>query len=82
AEAIKSGARALAVIDFASGLALLAEEQSYCRPQVDGSNMFAIEGGRHPVVEQALRLQAGGPFVANHCDQCVLAQKGRLAAHI
>ncbi|WP_163881517.1 DNA mismatch repair protein MutS [Rhizobium laguerreae] len=68
AEAIKSGARALAVIDVAAGLALLAEEQAYCRPQVDGSKMFAIEGGRHPVVEQALRRQAGGPFVANHCD--------------
>ncbi|MGO8477618.1 hypothetical protein ACC739_37470, partial [Rhizobium ruizarguesonis] len=37
AEAIKSGARALAVIDVAAGLALLAEEQAYCRPQVDSS---------------------------------------------
>jgi len=68
AEAIKAGARALSVIDVAAGLALLAEEQAYCRPAVDGSRMFAIEGGRHPVVEQALRRQAGGPFVANNCD--------------
>jgi len=68
AEAIKAGARALAVIDVAAGLALLAEEQAYCRPQVDGSTMFAIEGGRHPVVEQALRRQSSGPFVANNCD--------------
>jgi DNA mismatch repair protein MutS len=68
AEAIKGGARALSVIDVAAGLALLAEEQAYCRPAVDGSRMFAIEGGRHPVVEQALRRQAGGPFVANNCD--------------
>ena len=68
AEAIKAGARALSVIDVAAGLALLAEEQAYCRPVVDGSRMFAIEGGRHPVVEQALRRQAGGPFVANNCD--------------
>jgi DNA mismatch repair protein MutS len=68
AEAIKAGARALAVIDVAAGLALLAEEQAYCRPQVDGSMMFAIEGGRHPVVEQALRRQSSGPFVANNCD--------------
>jgi DNA mismatch repair protein MutS len=68
AEAIKSGARALAVIDVASGLALLGEEQAYCRPGVDGSKMFAIEGGRHPVVEQALRRQSSGPFVANNCD--------------
>jgi DNA mismatch repair protein MutS len=68
AEAIKAGARALSVIDVAAGLTLLAEEQAYCRPVVDGSRMFAIEGGRHPVVEQALRRQAGGPFVANNCD--------------
>ncbi|QWW68160.1 DNA mismatch repair protein MutS [Rhizobium sp. WYJ-E13] len=68
AEAIKAGARALAVIDVAAGLALLAEEQAYCRPLVDGSKMFAIEGGRHPVVEQALRRQSIGPFVANNCD--------------
>lgn len=68
AEAIKAGARALSVIDVAAGLALLAEEQAYCRPAVDASRMFAIEGGRHPVVEQALRRQAGGPFVANNCD--------------
>ncbi|NLR98764.1 DNA mismatch repair protein MutS [Rhizobium sp. P38BS-XIX] len=68
AEAIKAGARALSVIDVAAGLALLAEEQAYCRPVVDDSRMFAIEGGRHPVVEQALRRQAGGPFVANNCD--------------
>ncbi|AYG65038.1 MULTISPECIES: DNA mismatch repair protein MutS [unclassified Rhizobium] len=68
AEAIKAGARALSVIDVAAGLALLAEEQAYCRPLVDASRMFAIEGGRHPVVEQALRRQASGPFVANNCD--------------
>jgi DNA mismatch repair protein MutS len=35
------------------------------RPQVDAGIDFAIEGGRHPVVEQAL---ADGPFVANDCD--------------
>ncbi|CCM74159.1 DNA mismatch repair protein mutS [Rhizobium mesoamericanum STM3625] len=68
AEAIKAGARALAVIDVAAGLALLADEQAYCRPLVDHSKIFAIEGGRHPVVEQALRRQSSGPFVANNCD--------------
>ena len=30
----------------------------YSRPLVDGSLAFAIEGGRHPVVEQALRRAA------------------------
>jgi DNA mismatch repair protein MutS len=68
AEAIKSGARALAVIDVAAGLAMLAEEWDYRRPAVDDSRMFSIEGGRHPVVEQALRRQSIGPFIANDCD--------------
>nr|WP_165215897.1 DNA mismatch repair protein MutS [Allorhizobium pseudoryzae] len=68
ADAIKAGARALAVIDVAAGLALLAEEWNYCRPDVDGSRQFSIEGGRHPVVEQALRRQSSGTFIANDCD--------------
>ncbi|MGC4392088.1 DNA mismatch repair protein MutS [Agrobacterium sp. M50-1] len=68
AEAIKAGAVALAVIDVASSLAYLATEQAYCRPIVDASMTFAIRGGRHPVVEQALRRQSAGPFIANNCD--------------
>ena len=68
AEAIKKGARAIAVIDVVAALAILAEEWSYRRPTVDASRMFAIEGGRHPVVEQALRRQSEGPFIANDCD--------------
>lgn len=68
ADAIKAGARALSVIDVAAGLALLAEEWNYCRPDVDGSRQFCIEGGRHPVVEQALRRQSSGSFIANDCD--------------
>ncbi len=68
AEAIKSAALALAVVDVSAGLATLAEEQAYCRPLVDQSKMFAIDGGRHPVVEQALRRESGTAFVANACD--------------
>ncbi|RKF35368.1 DNA mismatch repair protein MutS [Agrobacterium deltaense] len=68
AEAVKAGALALAVIDVASSLAYLATEQVYCRPIVDASMTFAIKGGRHPVVEQALRRQSAGPFIANNCD--------------
>lgn len=68
AEPIKAGARALSIIDVAGGLAMLAEEWNYRRPIVDDSRMFAIEGGRHPVVEQALRRQSSGPFIANECD--------------
>ncbi|NVP54795.1 DNA mismatch repair protein MutS [Mycoplana rhizolycopersici] len=76
ADSIKAAARALSVIDVSQGLAVLAEEQGYCRPVVDRSKMFAIVGGRHPVVEQALRKQAGNAFVANSCDLSPIAGKG------
>jgi DNA mismatch repair protein MutS len=58
---------ALSEIDVAAALAELAVKGNWTRPLVDGSLSFEIEGGRHPVVEAALR-QAGEPFVANDCD--------------
>src|SRR3984885_10335385 len=65
--AIKAAADALAVIDVVAALAALAAERDYVRPEVDDSVAFAISGGRHPVVEQALTASAG-PFIANDCD--------------
>jgi len=65
--AIKEAAAALAALDVATALAALAVERDYVRPEVDRSLAFAISGGRHPVVEQAL-VAGGGPFVANDCD--------------
>jgi DNA mismatch repair protein MutS len=65
--AIRDSARALAEIDVASALAELAASENYVRPKVDLSLAFRIEGGRHPVVEQALRSE-GQSFVANDCD--------------
>jgi DNA mismatch repair protein MutS len=64
---IKDAAEALAALDVATGLAQLAAERGYTRPEVDDTLDFIIEGGRHPVVEQALAAD-GGPFVANDCD--------------
>jgi DNA mismatch repair protein MutS len=65
--AIMECAAALAALDVASALAALAAERDYARPQIDDSIAFAIEGGRHPVVEQALSRD-GTPFVANDSD--------------
>jgi len=60
-------ARALAEFDLAAALADLARSENWCRPRIDASRAFEITGGRHPVVEAALR-RAGQPFVANDCD--------------
>jgi len=61
---IKAAAEALALLDVASALAVLAAERSYVRPEIDRSLDFIIEGGRHAVVEQAI----SDPFIANDCD--------------
>jgi Mismatch repair ATPase (MutS family) len=60
-------AQALAELDLGAALADLAQAENWCRPRVDDSRSFAITGGRHPVVEQALRAN-GDSFVANDCD--------------
>jgi DNA mismatch repair protein MutS len=61
---IKVAAEALAILDVASALAVLAVERTFVRPEIDRSLDFQIEGGRHAVVEQAI----SEPFVANDCD--------------
>ena len=65
---IAQAARGLAEVDLAIALADLARSENWCRPRVDQSRTLKIEGGRHPVVERALRAQGGVPFIANDCD--------------
>jgi DNA mismatch repair protein MutS len=65
---IGAAARALAEIDLTCALADLAAEDGWTRPIVDESRAFMVTGGRHPVVERALRRGGAGPFVANDCD--------------
>lgn len=64
---IGAAARALAEIDLAAGWADLAAAEDWVKPVVDASHAFVVEGGRHPVVERALRRQGSGSFVANDC---------------
>ena len=63
---IAQAARALAEIDLADAFADLSASESWCAPVVDETRAFQITGGRHPVVELALR-KGGQPFVANDC---------------
>lgn len=64
---IAATARALAEIDLAAALADLAVAEGWVEPVVTDSRAFWVTGGRHPVVERALRRQGGGTFVANNC---------------
>ncbi|HEY8381401.1 MAG TPA: DNA mismatch repair protein MutS [Microvirga sp.] len=65
--AIASAADAIAVVDVTAALADLAARLAWTRPVVDDSLSFAVEGGRHPVVEAALRRD-GTAFIANDAD--------------
>ena len=64
---LRAAAHAFALLDVAASLAKLAVDDNYIRPDVDSSLGFAIEGGRHPVVEQSLKRD-GQSFIANACD--------------
>jgi DNA mismatch repair protein MutS len=66
--AIAAAGRALASLDVAAALAELAVSESYVRPLLSEGRDFAVQAGRHPVVEAALRRQGGAGFVPNDCD--------------
>ena len=65
AEPIARAAQAMAALDVATALADLAADRDWTRPAVADDRSFAIEGGRHPVVEA---MQPDTPFVPNDCD--------------
>ena len=65
-DAIAAAADALARLDVAVGLAERAAEGGWSRPNFAPHSCFEVEGGRHPVVEDALRT-GGQRFVANDC---------------
>lgn len=66
--AIKAAAQGLSVLDVSAALAKLAQDENYSRPVVDDSRAFDVKGGRHPVVERALRASGGDSFVANDAN--------------
>ncbi len=64
---VSAVAAALAELDHTQGLAELAVAERYVRPKLDTSLAFEISGGRHPVVEQALKRDKQKPFIENDC---------------
>jgi len=67
AEPIRAAAHALAQLDVQTGLAEWALDNKAVRPVVDDSLAFEIKGGRHPVVEAALKKAGSAGFTANDC---------------
>jgi DNA mismatch repair protein MutS len=64
---LAAAADALAALDVTAALADLAADGGWTRPHLETGLTFAIEGGRHPVVEAALAGD-GQAFIANDCD--------------
>lgn len=71
-EGLNDTAKALAELDVLIGFANKAREWDYCQPTLDESDTLHIEQGRHPVVEQMLKVAPLGlagtqAFVPNDC---------------
>ena len=56
----------LSEIDLVVAFSVLAKNESWVKPAVDLSQNFEIYGGRHPVVEHALKKE-GKAFISNEC---------------
>ena len=54
-ERIQKTANALAQLDVFISLAIVAEKNRYCRPQVVEEDILKIKNGRHPVVEKTMQ---------------------------
>ena len=67
AEALRQAASSLALIDVHSALSHWAVENNAVRPKVDDSPAFHVKGGRHPVVEMALKKDGNTSFTENDC---------------
>ncbi|MGB0908256.1 MAG: DNA mismatch repair protein MutS [Maricaulaceae bacterium] len=67
AEDIRAAGHAFAVLDVQAALAEWAEESQACRPVIDESTAFTIDGGQHPVVTAALRKSGTAGFTPNDC---------------
>lgn len=65
-EAIVAAARALAAFDMLAALAERAEEGRWVRPVLTSRACLEIKGGRHPVVEEALK-RSHQEFIPNDC---------------
>lgn len=73
AERLFLTAEALAELDLLSGWSHLAREWDYAEPEIIEAQVLEIDQGRHPVVEQQLRLETHGlagahAFVPNDCS--------------
>ena len=62
---IQQDASAIAKIDVLANLAYLATKNQWVRPKINADGILALDGARHPVLENVLSTNE---FVANDCN--------------
>lgn len=55
-DAIQQNARNIGILDTLLSFAKVARKQNYCKPVVDNSFVIDVSEGRHPVIEQQLKI--------------------------
>lgn len=73
AKRIQRTASAISKLDVIQGLANVANELNYCKPEIMDDDVIDIKNGRHPVVEKIIPY---GDFVQN--DSLLNANENRL----
>ncbi|MBM4776204.1 MAG: DNA mismatch repair protein MutS [Archangiaceae bacterium] len=75
---LRAAAEAVSTLDALVSFARVAVENNYVRPEIDESAVLEITGGRHPVVEKALREDSFVPndVLVNRQDRQVLIITG------
>jgi len=73
---IQTTAAALAQLDVLAGLAELARQRNYCRPEVVAEPVLNIRDGRHPMLDI---LQPEGEFVPNDTVVSAAGESGETA---
>ncbi|MDR0942585.1 MAG: DNA mismatch repair protein MutS [Holosporales bacterium] len=56
----------ISFLDLTSSFSQIATENNYVRPELTSEKILDIKNGRHPVVENSLKLN-GAKFIANDC---------------
>lgn len=57
----------LSLIDVYSNFAYIADENNYVMPEISSDMIFEVKGGRHPIVEKALKKNRES-FISNDCN--------------
>ncbi len=79
AQRIRATAAAVAELDVFQGLALVAAENNYAKPEFNDRGEIQVVAGRHPVVESLAETEGGDRFKPN---DSYLNSTGRLLAVI